>query len=124
MAITFVVEPADRAILTFEDPYTFEEWQAAMQSLFTKGAFFRLLVDRRRAAPPTREFVERVVSFLTTHAAAVNHWRTAVVTNSDAAYGTARMIEMLAEARNVPAEVRAFRSYEEAERWLSMSVEC
>lgn len=119
MPITVDLEPNERAILTFADPYTFEEWQAAVKSLLVKGAAIRLLVDRRHATAPTREFVEGMVGFLGRHADQVKHWRAAVVTGSDAGFAVARMVAMMTEARSIQVDVQAFRNYDAAERWLT-----
>ena len=118
MPIHTAAQPDGRAVLTFEDPYAFAEWEMAMQTLIT-GKIERLLVDRRRAKAPSREFVERLAMFLVWHADQVKGWRTAVVTGDDAGYATGRMIQMMMEARRLPALVQIFRTYEEAERWLT-----
>lgn len=118
MPITGVAQPDGRATLTFQDPYTFAEWASAMQSLLAIGRPLRLIVDRRTASPPPREFVDRMVQFMVQHASDVKSWRAAVVTASEVAYGMSRMLEMSAESREVAMTIRTFRSYEEAERWL------
>ena len=118
MPIHAATPPDGHAVLTFQDPYVFAEWEIAMQSLINAKTE-RLLVDRRHAKAPSREFVERMTMFLLWHADQVEGWRTAVVTGDDAGYATARMVQMMTEARRLPARVQVFRTYEEAERWLT-----
>lgn len=118
MPVTAVAQPNGHATLTYEDPYTFEEWSRAMQVLLDVDRPLRVLVDRRAGSPLPREFVERMVQFFQRHADAVKGWRVAVVAGDDAGYGMARMLELTAEARNVAFVLRSFRSYEQAESWL------
>jgi hypothetical protein len=118
MPVTAAAQPDGHATLTYEDPYTFDEWTRAMQVLLDAGRPLRVLVDRRTGAALPREFVERMVQFFQRHTDAVKGWRVAVVTTGEAGYGMARMLELTAEARNVSFELRSFRSYEPAEAWL------
>lgn len=105
--------------VTVTDPYTFEEWQAAILPFATRATPVRLLIDRRYASAPSRPIVERMINCLSAHAQAVKDWRVAVVTPTDAGYGVARMIELTAEARGLPARIAPFRSYADACRWLT-----
>jgi hypothetical protein len=118
MPVIAVAQPDGRATLTYEDPYTFDEWARAMQVLLDVGRPLRVLVDRRQGSPLRREFVERMVQFFQRHATDIQGWRVAVVISGEAGYGMARMLELTAEARNVSFALRSFRSYEPAEAWL------
>jgi hypothetical protein len=118
MPIVASAAPDGQARLTYQDPYTFEEWSDAMQVLLAVGRPLRVLVDRRGAAPLPREFVERMLAYFQRHAEAVKGWRVALVASSDVSYGMSRVLEMTAEARAVSFTIRTFRSYEEAEQWL------
>jgi hypothetical protein len=119
MPIEVTHEAVNTVTLTFTDPYTFEEWTAALTPLLIAGPELRLLVDRSRSTAPTKDFVDRMVGFFQQHADKVKDWRAAVVTGSDVGYGVARMLEMTAEARQVPMRIRTFRSEDEARRWLT-----
>ena len=118
MPITLVIERDRPPVLTFEDPYTIEQWIAAMESLLAAGPLSRVLIDRRSAAPPTRDFVERMVGFLGAHAQEVKGSRAAVVTSTDANFGVARMMELMTQARQIPTVIQGFRTWEDAQRWL------
>jgi hypothetical protein len=99
MPITVSEESNALLTLTITDPYSFEDWQAALKPFLARQTPLRLLVDRRNASPPTREIVDRMVNFLASGAEHVKGWRVAVAAGSDAAYGVARMLELTAEAR-------------------------
>ena len=49
--------------------------------------------------------------------------RVAIVVNNDVNYGMARMTQMLAEAQTPTITIRAFRKFEDAERWLDQGIE-
>ncbi len=119
MPITVSAKSDAHVVFTFEDPYTFEEWVAAVTPFLTFGPGLRVLVDRSRSSAPSRDFVERMVSFFETHSARVKRWRAAIVTGSEAGYGVARMLELWTEARNIDVGIRAFRDPDAAERWLT-----
>ena len=92
-----------------------------MRSLIGSNPTGRLLVDRRTATAPSRQFVERMASFLERNARQLDGWRTAVVAGDDAGYGVGRMMQLTTEARQVAVQIRVFRTCEEAERWLETS---
>jgi hypothetical protein len=119
MPITASEDSDGLVTLTITDPYSFEDWQAALKPFLARRTPLRLLVDRRAASPPSRDIVERMVNFLGRSADQVKGWRAAVAADGDAAYGVARMLEMTAEARGVPLRIRVFRSYEDARRWAT-----
>ena len=106
------------SVMTYEDPYVFAEWETAMHGLIATSQNARLLVDRRNALAPSREFAERMVSFLERHAEQLRGWRTAVVSGDDAGFGVGRMMQLTLEARRVAVHIRVFRTYDEAEQWL------
>jgi hypothetical protein len=52
------------------------------------------------------------------HAQKIGSARVAIVVSNDVNFGMARMTQMLAEAQTPFITIRAFRKFEEAERWL------
>jgi hypothetical protein len=118
MPIVVDIDSSGCLVLTVENPYTFEDWIAALTPLLSRGPGLGLLVDRSRAMPPDRALVDRMVQFFLQHADKIKDWRAAVVTGSDVGYGVARMLEMTAEARKVPMHIQSFRTHEDARRWL------
>lgn len=119
MPITVTEEANALVTLTVTDPYTFEEWQAAVMPFATAAKPVRFLIDRRLASAPSRTVVERMVDCLSAHGRAAKDWRVAVVTATDAGYGVARMIELTVEARGFPTRIAPFRCYDAARLWLT-----
>jgi hypothetical protein len=119
MPITVAPKANAAVTITVEDPYTFDEWLAATTPLLNLGPGLQVLVDRSRSTPPTREFIERMVTFFERHGAQIKRWRAAIVAGTEAGYGVARMLELSAEARNIDLQIRAFRDLGSAQRWLT-----
>ena len=106
-------------LLTYSDPLTLEHWAATIRTLFEDPAYeagFDFLVDRRAAAPPSPEFAAGVAAFVKKHRQKFSTARVAIIVNDLAAFGMARMQEMLNEGAGL--ETRAFRSEAEARDWL------
>ena len=119
MPVTISDNHEAHVTITVTDPYTFEEWQAAILPFASRAKPVRLLIDRRHASAPSRPLVERMINCLSAHAQGAKDWRVAVVTPTDAGYGVARMIELTVEARRLPARIAPFRTYEAACLWLT-----
>src|ERR1700682_5809820 len=83
MPVTPSADPAGRfAIVTVTDPYTFEEWRTGVLAAGAEAPYRerrRILVDRRRSAPPTTAFVDQMIRFAREHAAHVGRARAAIV---------------------------------------------
>jgi hypothetical protein len=110
-----------RTIVTLTDPYSFQEWEETVAAMIAARACEprgHFLVDRRQSAPPTTEFVRRMSETFVEHVVTIGRARVAVVVDSEAGFGMARMSQLLAEAQTPAVTIRAFRSYTEAERWL------
>jgi hypothetical protein len=121
MPITWTIDSAKRfAVLSVIDPYTIEEWRAAMLETFEDAAFRQystLLVDRRGSKPPTRSFVEAMTQFFASHKDQIAA-RTAIVVRDDAGFGMGRMTELKSELETPGTTIRTFRTYDDAVRWL------
>ena len=107
-------------VLTYIAPVTFGEWTAALLAVFGEPSYepgFNLLVDRRGSTPPTRMFADAVATFVRKHRDKLGHARVAILVSDVAAFGMARMQEMLNESAAL--ETRAFRSESEALAWLA-----
>lgn len=116
------------AVLVYSDPYTYDEIQAAMLAIWAHPVSeppFRLLVDRRHSQPPSADLVRRIVSSFAEHRDRLKGGRVALVVNdqTQAAYGMGRMAEILAESKQLPVDVKTFRDWQEAERWLEKADE-
>ena len=118
--------PRRRVVLTIVDPYTLDQWRAAVLEALGDPHFvpgFGFLVDRRACSAPTGEFVQRQIDFLAAQEPLRVPHRVAIVVRSDdaAAYGMARMLEIRAGLRATSIQHRIFQSAEAAEGWLNES---
>jgi hypothetical protein len=112
-----------RVVLTIADPYTLEQWQAAITGVLQHSSFvpgFGFLVDRRACSAPTTEFIQKQIDFLAGEEPLRVPHRVALVVrpNDPAAFGMARMLEIRAEFHATGIQHRIFQSIEAAERWL------
>jgi hypothetical protein len=123
MPIAWRLDPdGRRASFTVSDPYTIDEWCAAVTAMLQDSPAndgLGVIVDRRGAAPPTRSFVDQMAAFFAARAHQVAGVRAAVVVDSETAYGMSRMTGLRSELESPGLTIRPFRSYEEAERWLT-----
>ena len=125
MPISSTVDPSGRfTLVSVTDPYTIEDWCAAMLLVWDSPPFRRhraLLIDRRRAEPLSVAFVDTMTRFLTEHHNKIAGTRTAIVVRDDSGFGMGRMTELRASVDNPDASIRPFRDYDDAVRWLTAS---
>ena len=110
------------AVVSITDPYTIEEWRAAMLVVWESPAFGShraILIDRRRSETPSTAFVEAMATFLSRHQARIAGTRAAIVVRDDSGFGMGRMTELKASLENPDAMIRPFRDYDQAVRWLT-----
>jgi hypothetical protein len=123
MPITWTFEPAQRlALLSVVDPYTIEEWRAAVLAILdapVSREHVAILIDRRDAEPPTTKFVAEMTRFFAEHRGALSGARVAIVVSDDAAFGMGRMTELKSQLDIPDTTIRVFRSYDEAVSWLT-----
>jgi len=119
MPITFVVDRAkDRITATASGPVTFDDIRHHLETeRAARGLTLPELIDGRGAVPVfTSDDVRRVVDWLRAAAKTSALGPTAVVVGSDVGYGMMRMLEILLDDT---AEVRPFRTVDEANTWLT-----
>jgi hypothetical protein len=123
MPITAAVDSSARfTVVSVTDPYTMEEWCAAMLDVWDSPPFKKhraLLIDRRRAEPLTVAFVDTMTRFLAEHQDKIAGSRTASVVRDDTGFGMGRMTELRASVESPAAIIRPFRDYDHAVRWLT-----
>ena len=115
MAVTVVGLPErPNAELLLIDLYTFTEWEDAMLAVMERSAMpqdFRILIDRRSAAPPTSNFVACMVNFFRVHEARLSGTRAAVLVSRS-------VPEALPDLRVGRFRIRAFNDAADAAEWL------
>ncbi|MFL6333983.1 MAG: hypothetical protein ACJ754_11780 [Pyrinomonadaceae bacterium] len=120
MPVIYTIDRPERVVYltTVGDP-SFEEWQETLLRLFSDPAFqtgFHFISDRRRAAAPDADFVEREVVFIREHEREIGHCRWAAVVPDPATDGAARAVTNRAGMTEV--EVGFFYDLAAARRWV------
>jgi hypothetical protein len=124
MPLTWSVDPTERfVVLTIRDPYTLEQWTAAVLDLLENPVFRStraIVIDRRGVEAPSVGFVAPVIEFMAAHAADLARRAAVVVSNGDAAaFGMARMIALRAEFETPATKLRVFYGYADAVNWVT-----
>ena len=122
MPVTYSVDPSGALVrLRYDGTPTYAEWAEAMRALLAEPAYvpgIGFLVDRRDVAAPDTEFVEGVLEFIRAHRERFTGSRWATVTgHGGAAFGMARMAQVLGESLPITSEL--FQDISAAEAWLS-----
>ena len=120
--IEWAVDPTERfVVVTVSDPYTIEQWRAAMLATFDNPVFREhraLLVDRRGSEPVTTAFVAVMTQFFVAHRDQIA-MRTAIVVADEAGFGMGRMTALKAEFGTPEVAIQIFRDYADAVRWIT-----
>jgi hypothetical protein len=120
MPVIYTIDRPERVVYlsTAGDP-SFDEWRDTLLSVFADPAFetgFNFISDRRRAAAPDREFVERQVVFVREHEREIGRCRWAAVVPDPATDEAARAVTSRAAMADV--EVGFFYDLAAARRWV------
>lgn len=122
MPITWAFDPTQRfALLSVADPYTMDEWRAAMLAILEapiSREHVAMLIDRRDTEPPTPAFVIEMNRFFAEHTDTLSTARVAIVVRDDGP-GMARVTQLQSRLEMPDTTVRGFHSYDEAVRWLT-----
>jgi len=123
MPVTWSVEQLGRfAVMSITDPYTIEEWRSAVVAMMLATSArpkLSLLVDRRRATPPSSEEVTQMIEFFEKNSPALTGRRAGIVVADDTGFGVARMIELRSRLELPGGTMRVFRHYDDAVSWLT-----
>lgn len=120
MPVVYTIDRPARVVylMTVGDP-SFDEWREALLSVFSDPAFesgFHFISDRRRAAPPSADFVEREIVFVREHESELGRCRWAAVVPDPATDEAARAVTNRAGMDEV--EVGFFYDLAAARRWV------
>jgi hypothetical protein len=100
------------AVLTIEDPHTFEEWRSTVLAMVAETSAspqMCLLVDRRHSTPPSSEEVKQMIDFFEQNRSVLAGRSAAIVVVGDAGFGVARMIELRSRLRILHGGIRLLR---------------
>ncbi|MCA1850666.1 MAG: hypothetical protein LC672_06380 [Acidobacteria bacterium] len=120
MPVIYTIDRTARVVYlsTVGDP-SFDEWREALLGVFSDPAFetgFNFISDRRRAAVPSPEFVERQIVFVREHEREIGRCRWAAVVPDPATDEAARTVTSRAGMADV--EVGFFYDLATARRWV------
>ena len=123
MPVSWTIEPEGRfVVLVPTDPSTIDEWRTAMLAVLDAPISrprLRMLIDRRKSATVSTEFVTEMIRFFAEQQKSLSGSRRAIVVRDDAAFGMARMTQLMSRLDNADSTVRVFRDYDEAILWLT-----
>lgn len=121
MSVIYSIDAVGRVVhLTTVGEPSFDEWRDTLLAVFSDPSFetgFNFISDRRRSAPPSREFVEREIVFVREHEREFGRCRWAAVVPNSATDSVAR--EVTSRAGMSRVEVAFFYDPVEARRWVS-----
>ena len=120
MPVIYTIDrPARVVYLSSAGEPSFDEWRDTLLRVFSDSAFetgFNFISDRRQAAAPDGEFVERQVVFIREHEAELGRCRWAAVVPDPATDEAARTVASRAALADV--EVGYFYDLAAARRWV------
>ena len=120
MPVIYTIDrPARVVYLTTVGAPSFDEWRDTLLGVFSDPAFttgFHFISDRRRATPPSADFVEQEVVFIREHEQELGRCRWAAVVPDPATDEAARAVTNRAGMSEV--EVGFFYDLAAARRWV------
>lgn len=122
MPITWTFDTdVDAAVVTFTDPYGFDEWCALMDEILAAHPAPRFIADARDTKAPSTQLIDNVLHYFARRANDLAGSVVAIVTSDPGAYGMARMLEIRSEVTTLGITIRAFMAYAEAVAWIRPS---
>lgn len=120
MPVIYTIDRSERVVYlsSVGDP-SFDEWRKTLLGVFSDPAFetgFHFISDRRRAEPPSSEFMERQIVFVREHERVIGRCRWAAVVPDPATDEMARTVTSRAGMSEV--EVGFFYDLAAARRWV------
>jgi hypothetical protein len=122
MPVTYSIDPKAQLVrLHYDGEPTLREATSVLLSILADPKFrkgFAVLADRRGLPVPSTAYVRRLASFArSVHLLA--EMRVAVVVDSTAAFGMARMGQLMVDGESAPLGI--FTDISEAESWLGVT---
>ena len=110
----------DLTMFIVEGTLTFEMQIKALQKFYTDKPSANMLWDFRKITGTriSSEEVQKLIAFMKGYKDKRPHGKTALVSTKDLDFGLSRMSATYAKIENIPWEIQAFHSLEEALDWL------
>ena len=101
-----------------------EEFISVSKTFYTENMTFNVLWDLTEGdlSKISTDEIMQIVEEIRIYADAREGGRTALVFSTGLGFGLGRMVEAFSEMENMPIDIRSFRSLEEAEGWLGISI--
>lgn len=101
-----------------------EEFISATKAVYTENMTFNVLWDLTEVdfSRISTDEIMQIVREIRIYADARAGGRTALVFSTGLGFGLGRMVEAFSEIENMPFDIRSFKSLEEAEEWLGISI--
>jgi hypothetical protein len=119
MPITYTIDPDARYVrFRYEGDVGIDEFEAAISAVVGDRDFrpgFSFLVDRRRAAPPTRAYIRDAAEYSKAQGEKLGPGRWAIVVDSAESYARVSMGQILVAS---VIEIEIFTDVYDAEAWL------
>ena len=107
-------------VFTVAGALTYAEQLAALQEFYDGNPTANVLWDFRSIEGNriTIEELNKIIVFIKRRESKRPHGKTALVSTTDLDFGLSRMSQTYADIHNVPWQIRAFRSMDEAIKWI------
>lgn len=119
--ITTIDKRIDLTVFTVSGEMTYKEQAAALKDFYDAKPTANVLWDLRKQEGHrlTHEELQDIIVYVKSRETVRRTGKTAMVSNSDLDFGLARMIATFAEMENLPWEIQAFRTMDQALKWIN-----
>ncbi|MBN2107697.1 MAG: hypothetical protein JW832_09735 [Deltaproteobacteria bacterium] len=110
----------DLTVFTAAGELTYEEQLAALQEFYDGNPTANVLWDFRsiKGNRITTEELNKIIVFIKRRESKRPHGKTALVARTDLDFGLSRVSQAYADIHELPWQIRAFRSMDEALMWI------
>jgi hypothetical protein len=110
----------DLTIFTASEELTYAKQMTVLRAIYGGDPTANMIWDFRAIEGNriSSEELEKIISFIKQRADRRKKGKTALVSGSDLDFGLSRISEFYAEIENLPWQIRAFRSMDDALKWI------
>jgi hypothetical protein len=117
---TLIDREKDLTVFTVTGSMTLDDQIAALKEFYDGEPTAKALWDFRKVAGKRLTFdeIDQLIAFVKRHGGKRTAGKTALLTATDVDFGVSRMSDAIADREKLPWKVRAFRSMDDAMKWL------
>ena len=110
----------DLTIFTIKGNLTFDQQIEVLKKFYHEGPSANMIMDFRKMEGNriSSEEIKKIILFAKKNESRRPCGKTALVSNKDLDYGLSRMSATYGEVKKLPWKIQAFRSMDEALRWI------